>query len=292
MRNASPLLCSGAQPSLPFCGLGSVDEGGFLQQFWAIAAVSFRRNLTYRAAALAGLATNAVFGLLRAAVLVALYADRPEVQGMTVQDAITYTGLTQAVIAYLSMFSWYPLMESIHSGDIAADLLKPMRFMTFWLAQDVGRAAVAMLFRGVTIMAVYAIVFDITTPESIAQWSALVIALAIALLVSFAWRFLVNLAAFWTPNALGIGRFAFILSWFMSGFLMPLRFFPDWVVRICYLTPFPYTVNTVVEVYLGLVTGVDLVFEIVAQLVWLVLLVVAAQIVLRAGVRRLVVLGG
>ena len=34
---------------------------------------------------------------------------------------------------------------------------------------------------------------------------------------------------------------------------MPLRFFPEWFVKLCYLTPFPYTINVVVEVYLGLV---------------------------------------
>jgi ABC-2 type transport system permease protein len=259
--------------------------------FYEIAALSFRRHLTYRSAAMAGLATNFFFGLLRAAVLVALYGGRAEVEGMTVQDAITYTGLTQAVIAYLSLFAWYPVMESIHSGDISADLLKPMRLMALWLAHDVGRAVVALLLRGITIMAIYAVVFDITVPEP-SRWPALVLVSVLALLVSFLWRFLVNLTAFWSPNAQGIGRFAFALSWFMSGFLMPLRFFPDWVVDICYLTPFPYTVNTIVEVYLGLASGTQLALEISLQVFWAVALVVVCQLVLHAGVRRLVILGG
>jgi ABC-2 type transport system permease protein len=114
----------------------------------------------------------------------------------------------------------------------------------------------------------------------------------LALLVSFSWRFLVNLAAFWSPNAEGIGRFAFVTSWLMSGFLMPLRFFPDWVVAIFHLTPFPYTVNAIVEVYLGLVSGPQLLLLIAAQVVWILLLVVAGQVALQAGIRRLVILGG
>jgi ABC-2 type transport system permease protein len=111
-------------------------------------------------------------------------------------------------------------------------------------------------------------------------------------LISFAWRFLVNLAAFWTPNALGIGRLAFILSWFLSGFFMPLRFFPEWFVKLCYLTPFPYTINVVVEVYLGLVNGSALVSIILAQVAWILLLVIGGMLTLRAGVRRLEILGG
>ena len=49
--------------------------------FWALAALSFRRQLTYRAAALAGLVTNFFFGLLKAAILIALYAGRTEMAG-------------------------------------------------------------------------------------------------------------------------------------------------------------------------------------------------------------------
>jgi len=263
-----------------------------MRLFWELSKLSFQRQLTYRAAAMAGLATNLFFGMLRAAVLVALYGARQEVAGISLAGAVTYTGLSQAVIGLLSMFSWYEVMNSVYTGDIASDLLKPLNYFTFWLAQDLGRAGAALLMRGFTIMAAYAVVFGITTPGSGVQWLAVGIAVALSWLVSFSWRFLVNLAAFWTPNALGVGRFFFILSWFLSGFLMPLRYFPQWFVRLCYLTPFPYTVNTVVEVYLGVLSGPELVQALLGQLLWVAMLVVAGQFVLRAGVRRLVILGG
>jgi ABC-2 type transport system permease protein len=74
--------------------------------------------------------------------------------------------------------------------------------------------------------------------------------------------------------------------------MMPLRFFPDWFVNLCYLTPFPHMVNTIIEVYLGLLNGQQLAVALIAQIAWIVILVVAARVVLGAGVRRLVVLGG
>ena len=263
-----------------------------MQLFWAITKRSFQRHLTYRAATLAGLATNLFFGLLRAAVLIALYNARPEVAGITMQEAITYTGLTQAIIAYISIFGWYDLMQSVYDGDVAVDLLKPMNYFAFWLAQDVGRAVINLLLRGLTIMLIYALIFNLTWPTAPVQWLALVSALALALLVSFAWRFLVNLAAFWTPNARGIGRFAFGITWVLSGFYMPLRYFPDWFVTLCQLTPFPAMVNTVVEIYLGLLTGPALLYALLQQVLWLAILIIAGHWVLRAGLRRLVIQGG
>lgn len=263
-----------------------------MRLFWELTKLSFQRHLTYRAAAVAGLATNFFFGMLRAAVLVALYGARQEVAGISLAGAITFTGLTQGVIAFLSLFSWNEVMNSVYTGDIASDLLKPMNYFRFWMAQDLGRAMAGLLMRGITIMAAYAVIFDITRPDSAMQWLALIMALSLSWMVSFAWRFLVNLSAFWTPNAQGVGRFFFILSWFLSGFFMPLRYFPDWFVRLCYLTPFPYTINTVVEVYLGVLEGPALVQALLGQVVWIVILVAAGQLVLRAGVRQLVIQGG
>jgi ABC-2 type transport system permease protein len=141
-------------------------------------------------------------------------------------------------------------------------------------------------------MLAYAVVFDITVPQSARQWALVALALLLSLLLSFAWRFLVNLAAFWVPNSTGIGRFAFSLAWFLSGFLMPLRFFPPWFVRLAKFTPFPSMVNTVIEVYLGVLTAPALADALLAQILWIALLFAAGQLVLRVGVRRLVIQGG
>ena len=263
-----------------------------MRLFVELVKLSFRRQLTYRAATLAGLSTNIFFGLLRIAVLLSLYEARSEVEGMSVQDAITFTALTQGIIAYLSIFGWYDLMNSVNSGEVAGDLLKPVSYFGFWLAQDCGRAAATLLLRSLALMLVYALFFDLTVPTSLGQWLAVILVTFLALQISFAWRFLVNLAAFWSPNAQGIGRLAFGLTWTMSGFFMPLRFFPDWFVRLCHLTPFPSLVNVIVEVYLGLVRGRDLVYAIGGQLFWVLVLFGLGQLILRAGVRRLVVQGG
>lgn len=265
---------------------------GELRLSWELMKRAFQRQMTYRSATLAGLATNFFFGLLRVAVMVALYGARREVAGIDLQAAITYTGLAQAIIAYLSIFGWYDLMRSVHSGEVAADLLKPLGYFRYWLAVDLGRALVAFLLRGVTIMVVYAIFFEITVPQGVSQWLALFVALMLGWLLSFAWRFLVNLAAFWSPNALGIGRFAFGIAWVLSGFFMPLRFFPAWAQTLCHLTPFPAMVNTTIEIYLGLLSGWALLWALLVQCIWIVLLVWLCQVTLRAGVRRLVIQGG
>lgn len=263
-----------------------------MRTFFEISLASFRRHMTYRATVFAGLITNFIFGVFRIAILVALYGENESVAGVSLTGGITYMVLIQGVIGFLSMFSWYELMNSVYSGEVVTDMLKPLSLYTSWLARDLGRAGVQFIFRGVLIVLLYAPFFTLTYPDSPLQWSSLFVVMLLSWLVSFSWRFVVNLAAFWTPNAMGIGRFLFILSWFFSGFLMPLRYYPDWLIRIANLTPFPSTVNVVMDTFIGILNGPELVQAILAQLVWLIILLTAGQLLLRAGQRRLVILGG
>lgn len=105
-----------------------------MRLFWEIARRSFRRHLTYRAAAIAGLITNFGFGWLRVSVLLALYDGRSIVAGITETDLYAYVALTQAVITYLAIFGWFDLMNSVYTGEVGSDLLKPMSYFRFWLA--------------------------------------------------------------------------------------------------------------------------------------------------------------
>ncbi|HPH94794.1 MAG TPA: ABC-2 family transporter protein [Anaerolineaceae bacterium] len=263
-----------------------------MRLFLKILRLSFRRQLTYRTATLAGLVTNLFFGVLRASVLIALFNAQPSVNGLTVKGAVTFAGLTQGVIAYLSIFGWWDIMQSIEKGSIGADLLKPMNFFTYWLAQDIGRAAAQFVTRGLVLMIAFGFLFQITLPASPAQWLAFAFALILSGLVSFAWRFIINLAAFWSPNAIGFGRFAFSLTWIFSGFAMPLRLFPDWFQQFCAFTPFPAMINTVIEIFLGTLTPPETLQALLLQAAWFVGLSILSQFILKAGIRRLVIQGG
>jgi ABC-2 type transport system permease protein len=258
--------------------------------FFEIAVRSFRRHLTYRAATVAGLTTNLFFGLLRMSVLLALIGAGAN--GWTARDAVTYVVLTQAVMMFVSIFGWTDLMNAVYRGEIASDLLRPTSLYAFWFAQDVGKAITVLLLRGVTIMLISAVFFPILVPSSLTQWSALLVSMTLALCISFSFRFIVNLAAFWSPDARGIGRFAFTLAMFASGFLMPLRFFPDWLQTALHFTPFPHIMNTIIEIYIGRVSGAALLETLLIQAFWAVALYALAQFILARAMTRLVILGG
>jgi len=222
-----------------------------MKPFLATIKISFRRQLTYRAANLSGLVTNLMFAFFRASVFIALFQQQTAINDLTIQDAVTYAGLTQMMIGYLSFFHWYELAHTVYEGQVGADLLRPLSFFLYWLGIDAGRALTSFLIRSLPLFIVFALFYDISLPQSILQWGITLLSMLLALLISFGWRFMVNLAAFWTPNAIGIGRFAFGLSWIFSGFYMPLAFFPEWLAQISRVTPFGASIYIPIQFFFG-----------------------------------------
>ena len=263
-----------------------------MRLFWEVSQLSFRLQLAYRTATLAMLLSNIFWGLLRAFVFIALFDAREEVAGISIAGAITYSGLSQALIGYLMIFGWHDLMSTVQSGAIGADLLKPMSFFTYWLSKDFGRAIGELLLRGIPTMVIFALIFDVVMPASVVQWVGFGLSLILSWLVMFSWHFMINLTAFWTPNAHGVARLGYAFVALLSGFIMPLRFFPDWFITLANFTPFPHIVNTSVEIYLGILKGSAVWVALGQQMLWAAILIGLGQIILRVGIRKLVIQGG
>jgi ABC-2 type transport system permease protein len=257
--------------------------------------ISFQRMMAYRAATLAGIATNFFFGLLRAYVFIAVFdaSGKAIIGNYDMQDTITYTALTQALGMALAIITWnWDMMKTIQTGEIVSDLTKPFNFFNFWLARDLGRSVFLLIFRGSPIMFVYPFMFALTWPESVLQWLAFLLSILLAMMVSFGWRFLVNMTAFWLVDAIGVGRFAWLIMGFLSGFFIPVGFFPDWLKVLVSWTPFPSIVNTPIEVYLGIVNGEALGIALLTQVAWFSALSAAGLFLFSMGRRRLVIQGG
>jgi ABC-2 type transport system permease protein len=255
-----------------------------------VARCSFRRHLTYRAATLAGLFTNAVFGVLIAAVFSALYRDRGgDVAGFSLREALTFVWASQSLLAVAAIWGWWEIATAIKSGDVVADLMKPFSFQGYWLSRDLGRAACQFLTRMLPTFLVGVIFYDLALPRSAGTWLAVAPSVLLAVVVSFGWRFILNLTAFWLLDSRGLNSISILVINFFSGFLVPLSFFPPELRAVADLLPFRAMVMLPIEILLD---QRDSASALAIQLFWAVALVLLAQAVLAVAVRKLVIQGG
>jgi ABC-2 type transport system permease protein len=257
--------------------------------YWEVARSTYRRYSTYRLAMAAGLFTNTVFGFLRAYVLLALWHSRPHLGGYTAHQAVLFTFITQGLLAPTAVFAQnLALVDRIRTGDVAIDLFRPLDFQAYWLACDLGRAALELLGRAVVPIAVGTLAFSLSLSTSPVRWLVFLTSVLLAVLVSFGIRYLVALTGFFLLDARGPQALTMILGSFFSGMYLPLVIFPGWLGTLARLLPWAAILQVPADLLMGTAHPSALGF----QLAWAVALLALGRLATRAVRRRVVVQGG
>src|SRR3954454_17372457 len=168
-----------------------------MRLYWEIGRRGFRRYSVYRSATLAGAFTNSVFGLLRAYILLAVFAHRATVGDLNAQDTVTFSLVAQSTLMVTALFAGgTDIALRIRTGDIVSDLYRPIDFQRYWLAHDLGRAVYQASWRSLPPFLVGALIFDVRLPEHPVTWLWFALSMVLAVAVSFGVRFLVGLSSF------------------------------------------------------------------------------------------------
>jgi ABC-2 type transport system permease protein len=263
-----------------------------LRLYLAVATRAFARQRAYAAANVAGLVTNACFGYLRAVVFFSVYQGQDMVAGYSLSEVVTFSWVTQALLMVVALWGWWEIEDTIRSGDVVSDLVKPFSYVGYWLARDVGRAVFFLLYRCVPIIAFAQLTFGLRWPAAPVTWVAFAVSICLSVTVSFALRFLLNAIAFWTTDSRSIGNLASIVVSLLSGLIIPLPYFPDWIQGFLRALPFAGLLQTPADIFLEHLVGTGLIVALGQQLGWAIVMLAAAQGLLTIAVRRLVVQGG
>jgi viologen exporter family transport system permease protein len=255
----------------------------------------FRRYATYRQATVAGTFTNVVFGFLRCYVLLAVakgaVGGRPA--GYDPAQLATFVWVGQGLLTVVALWGWSDLSDRIRSGDIAADLLRPVHPVIGYLAPDLGRAGHAMATRFLPPLLVGAFFFPLYAPGRWFTVPLFLLSVLLATVGSFSCRYLVNAAAYWLHDARGPLIFWTLSSGVLAGLYFPLRLLPDSLAVTLWLaTPMPGLLQTPLDVLVERDPPALQVGLVVLQAVWAAGLLRLCAVVQRRAERRLVIQGG
>ena len=263
----------------------------------ALASAGFRRYATYRQATAAATFTNVVFGLLRCFVLLATteaaWKAGELTAGYNPQQIALYCWLSQSLIGVVGIWGWTELGDRIRTGDVVVDLLRPMHPVLNYFAVDVGRAGHAMLTRFVGPLAAGALLFRLYVPGRASTYPLFLVSLALAVLVSFCGRYLVNAVGFWLLDVRGVTTLWLFASGILGGLAFPLHFLPSWLSTLFWVaTPFPSMLQAPLDVAVERGPLTSLLGLVAGQAAWAVVLIGACVLVQRRAEYKLVVQGG
>ena len=253
----------------------------------------FRRQSTYRLAALGGLLANTTFGLLKVALLfAAVRTSGGELAGYDVATMSSYIWISQGLLGSINLTGRTEIAERIRSGDVAVDFLRPVDVHLASVTTEVGRSTFALLPRAVPSVAIGAVLVGMALPGS--AWGYLLgaVGLVLGLLVSATTVYLVGAAGFWLVETRGVALLYMVVSGFLAGMFVPIGLFPGWLHAVATASPFPSMMMYPVDILSGRVEGLAALGLTGLQLGWLTATVAVGQVATRAGRRRLEVQGG
>jgi ABC-2 type transport system permease protein len=258
-----------------------------LPLYAAVARMSFRRQSTYRGAMLAGMFTNTVFGVIRAAVLRSAIAQS-SVGGLTKTSVTAFVFVSQAMIAVTMLFGDFGLIALVKSGDVATELHRPWDWSMYRLSSDLGRSAFNLITRGLSIAALGWLIYRLRLPSGQAFVSFVLVALLAAVLASRIWT-IGGLSSFWLIDATGVVQLIVSIATLSTGLLVPLQILPSSLRAVFHVLPFSGLIQGPVDVLLGLQSVGRVALH---QVAWIIVFEILLRAQLKAATHKLELQGG
>jgi ABC-2 type transport system permease protein len=262
-----------------------------MMAYFSQATKSFSRSMAYRAEVWLQIGGNFFVLLIQVSLWKALIGSST-INGIRLEDMVTYTILNNALSIVMMTHVHNPVDESLKTGGIIMHLLKPIHYPLFLFSDEIGKNAYNCLFNLLPTMIAASLLFGFQPLAGPTYLLPFVLTVLIALLISFAIGYLIALVAFWFLTTFAIRWTIGGLIKIFSGTFFPIWFFtPGWAT-VADVLPFKYLGFVPAAVYMGKMSSNELYYNLLIGLVWIVVLYGLLCLLWWKAVRRLTIQGG
>jgi ABC-2 type transport system permease protein len=180
----------------------------------------------------------------------------------------------------------------IRNGTVAYELARPVDLFSLWYMRCISARAAVLTWRAAPILLIAGAFFGLQAPVSAAAGILFFISLVAAVLLSAVIVAVITASLMWTISGEGVSRLAPALIFMLSGIVIPLPLFPQWMQPVLNALPFRGLIDVPFRIYLGNFTAAQAAVGLLQQGVWIGLFVLAGRWLVSVGTRRLVVQGG
>lgn len=270
-----------------------------VRPYAAIVRARFALMLQYRAAAVAGFVTQCWWGGIKVMVLTGFYRATASAP-MTLAQAIDYVWLGQALFTMLPWSADPELARLARSGDVAYERLRPLDTYAAWYARAVARRTATPLLRAVPMVLMAGVLFPLIgwsawalePPSSAAAVLLFAVSIALVIALSAAVSTAMDILTVATLSDRGVNMLVGPFIIVLSGSLVPLPLFPDWLQPVLRNQPFAGLMDTPFRIYSGHLAGWAATTALARQAIWVIVLVILGRALMERVMSRLQTQGG
>ncbi len=222
----------------------------------------------------------------------ALYAGETVVQGVAAEQMYIYTVVSTAMSVFFMNDVEQRVMRSVEKGTIAVEMLKPINLYGIFFFEDFGKLTALCFQNLLPIVLIGSIFIAVPKPASGSAFLLFLISLIMAYLIHWLLAACFSMWAFVTINMNPLLQVKKHLIRLLSGSIIPLWFFPDWLASILNCLPFVYIYQLPLDIYIGKEEMSNILPRLGIQLVWVVALFVLFMVLQKNALKKVMVQGG
>ena len=254
----------------------------------SVAFVTYKEWAAFRSHMLVSLLVGPVNFLVQYFIWHAVFSAQATVNGLTLEQMITYYGVV-TLVYYLTMdFADWNLHMLIHTGKFVTYVIRPMSHSFFAFAQKIGHRILGFFFEFLPVCLIFIFVFRINLLPASWGWAALSILLGF--LMNFFINYAIGILGFWLVRGEGVRRMIQILGLVLRGTFLPLVFFPEAIQKILFFLPFQFATYVPIRVFLGSYELAGFVFSlpeiVLIQAAAVLVMFMATSLLMRLGLRQ------
>jgi len=196
------------------------------------------------------LGPSIVFFFIKYNLWVSIYSYQTEsvIKGYDLGMMLQYQAWILIVSFLAQGHTSLQLAEDIRLGRISSYLLYPFSFWQYHTAAFFSLQVIQIFVATVSLMV---LVLAGLLPVNL---DLLIQGVFFSLLVGllwFAFQFTIGLLAFWLEETWVLRVMLMLVAQFLSGAIIPLELYPDWLRSLLLYTPFPYLAYIPVKIFMG-----------------------------------------
>ncbi len=266
-----------------------------MSAFVAFVRAGFLRLLAYRLRYVTGILTYTIHVSVYYFIWRAVFAHAgtdATLRGFRLEEITTYVALGWVVRSFHFNNIDREIAALVQEGHITSYLARPVHLLTAMTGLGAGESLFRITAFTGPISLVIVGLFPVRGPEDALAFVLFLVSAVLSFLVLTYLNFLIGLVAFVTRSTAGIISAKNYAMQLLSGLLMPLAFFPDWLREASAWLPFRHVSHTPVALYLGRFDGAAAWQALGWQVLWTAALLALSVGAWRYFARRLVVQGG
>ncbi len=267
-----------------------------MKKYFSFFRIRFNLGIQYRAAALAGICTQFVWGFMQIMIFCAFYRTDEAAFPMTLSATSTYIWLQQAFLAFFAAWMMEnEIFDSIVNGNLVYELCRPINLYNMWFARSTANRLSRAVLRCFPILIVAAFLpfpYGIGLPASWVHFLLFFLALILGLGVTVVFCMVIYFLSFFTISSQGLYMLFTSAVEFFAGAVIPLPFFPEKMQRIMELLPFASMQNVALRIYSGNMCNEQIRKAICLQVFWLLVLFGLGKLLCHIAERRVIIQGG